>query len=273
MKKQTKIGLLLAAAAVLSVSFASLVSARGWVQQGADWYYVDNDGEAITDSIQSSGTAKFYLDPDDGHMVKDYFLEDRDNATYYFGSNGAMVTNTWVAIESSRVDNQGDYIPDNYWYYFQASGKAMKGTSGNPKKTTIDGKKYLFNEYGQMLTGWIDSSGLIINPDDEDNPYVNATYYAGGDNDGVLREGWVTYYDGYSGDEDYLNDKTNLYFYFNSSNKKMGNDKSSGAAATTKKINGKPILEYEPRNKGTIAYLNLAKEVIERNGTKEESVR
>ena len=28
---------------------------------------------------------------------------------------------------------------------------------------------------------------------------------------------------------------------------------------------GKPILEYEPRNKGTIAYLNLAKEVIERN--------
>ena len=35
---------------------------------------------------------------------------------------------------------------------------------------------------------------------------------------------------------------------------------------------GKPILEYEPRNKGTIAYLNLAKEVIEKNGTKEESI-
>ena len=35
---------------------------------------------------------------------------------------------------------------------------------------------------------------------------------------------------------------------------------------------GKPILEYEPRNKGTIAYLNLAKEVIEKNGPKEESI-
>ncbi len=35
---------------------------------------------------------------------------------------------------------------------------------------------------------------------------------------------------------------------------------------------GKPILEYEPRSKGTLAYLNLAKEVIERNGTKEESI-
>ncbi len=35
---------------------------------------------------------------------------------------------------------------------------------------------------------------------------------------------------------------------------------------------GKPILEYEPHSKGTLAYLNLAKEVIERNGTKEESI-
>ena len=36
---------------------------------------------------------------------------------------------------------------------------------------------------------------------------------------------------------------------------------------------GKPILEYEPRSRGTLAYLNLAKEVIERDGAKEESAR
>ena len=35
---------------------------------------------------------------------------------------------------------------------------------------------------------------------------------------------------------------------------------------------GKPILEYEPRSRGTLAYLNLAKEVIEKNGTKKESI-
>ncbi len=35
---------------------------------------------------------------------------------------------------------------------------------------------------------------------------------------------------------------------------------------------GKPIIEYEPRSRGTLAYLNLAKEVIEKNGAKEESV-
>ena len=32
---------------------------------------------------------------------------------------------------------------------------------------------------------------------------------------------------------------------------------------------GKTILDYDPRGKGTKAYINLAKEVIERNGTKE----
>ena len=35
---------------------------------------------------------------------------------------------------------------------------------------------------------------------------------------------------------------------------------------------GKPIIEYEPRSRGTLAYLNLAKEVIAKNGTKEKSV-
>ena len=35
---------------------------------------------------------------------------------------------------------------------------------------------------------------------------------------------------------------------------------------------GKTILDYDPKGKGARAYLNLAKEVIERNGPKEESV-
>ena len=35
---------------------------------------------------------------------------------------------------------------------------------------------------------------------------------------------------------------------------------------------GMPVIDYEPRCKGTWAYYNLAKEVISRNGSKEESV-
>ena len=36
---------------------------------------------------------------------------------------------------------------------------------------------------------------------------------------------------------------------------------------------GKPILAYDPKSRGTEAYINLAKEVIERNGTEEKSPR
>ena len=239
MKRQTKFGLVLAAAAVISVTVASLVCARGWVQNGADWYYVDSNNEYVTETIQASGNAKFYLN-ENGAMVRDYFLEDYNENTYYFGSNGAMVTNTWVAVDSALVENQDDYVPDNYWYYFQASGKAMKGTSDRVKKTTIDGKKYAFNEYGQMCIGWFGADGKTINPDDEPNPFAvdGVLYYAGGDNDGVLRAGWLTYYDGYDGDEGARpNDYTNLYFYFNTNNNKKYGNTEDGAVYKT--INGR----------------------------------
>ena len=240
MKKQTKLGLILAAAAVITVSVASLVSARGWVQQNGDWYYLDNSNEYVTEKIQASGNSKFYLG-EDGKMMRDFLLEQYGDNTenyYYFGSNGAMVTNTWVAVDSSIVENQYDnYTPDVYWYYFQASGKAMKGTSDKCKKATIDGKKYAFDQYGHMLVGWFDEKGEVKDPDGS-NPFEDAVYYAGGDNDGVLRAGWLTYYDGYDGDEA-MADYANLYFYFNTSNNKKAGYKDGNGKAESKKINGK----------------------------------
>ena len=220
MKKQTKLAVMLASVALLVVSAASIVSARGWVQQGGNWYYQTNDGEFVTEDIQASGNSKFYLG-EDGTMQTDYFLEDFGDSstnTYYFGSNGAMVTNTWVAIDPSIVNNTGDVVPSAYWYYFGATGKAVKANGSNTlKRTTIDGKKYAFNEYGQMLTGWINNSGEVINPDDDD-PYSDAMYYGGDENDGVLHSGWLVYLDGST--IDIHEDKNVLYFYFNPSNNK-----------------------------------------------------
>lgn len=258
MRKQTKLAVMLASVALLVVSAASIVSARGWVQQGGNWYYQNADGDFVTETMQNSNNSKFYLG-EDGAMVTDYFLEDYGDGSncYYFGSNGAMVTNTWVAIDPALVSNQGDYVPTVYWYYFGATGKATKASdnaSGGVKKVTIDGKKYAFNNYGQMLTGWIDNAGMIIS-EDEDDPFNNAVYYAGGDNDGVLRSGWLTYYDGASGSirGGAFEDRAVLYFYFNPSNNvKVGIDREDGTGTLdaktqygdkgeykTKKINGR----------------------------------
>ena len=283
MKKQTKLSIMLASIALLVVSAASLVSAKGWVQVGGNWYYQNADGDYVTETVQSSGTAKFYLG-EDGAMVTDYFLESYGNGdnSYYFGSNGAMVTNTWVAIDPSVVSDQGDYVPDAYWYYFQATGKAVKasGTGDSSiKKVTIDGKKYAFNQSGQMLTGWIKEDGNVVNPDEDDYPYTDALYYAGGDNDGVLHSGWLTYYD--SG-EDFATDRDFMYFYFNpTNNKKLGNsqdnpgpfDHNSNYKRTdgsipyiTKKINGRTyafhcntgimLIEWEGYASSSVASFN-----------------
>lgn len=247
MRKQTKLAVMLASVALLVVSAASIVSARGWVQQGGNWYYEKSDGEFATDEIQTSGTSKFYLG-EDGTMQTDYFLEDfgDGNNTYYFGSNGAMVTNTWVAIDPSIVSNQGDIVPAVYWYYFGSTGKATRassGATGNVKKTTIDGKKYAFNENGQMLTGWIDSSGAVIDPD-EDDPFASAVYYAGDENDGQLHSGWLTFLDGTT--DSTFEDRNVLYFYFNPTNNiKLGknsdlvDDHDTDKQYKTKKINGR----------------------------------
>lgn len=248
---KAKFRIMLASIALFAFSLASLVSAKGWVQVGADWFYQNADGDYLTETVQSSGDSKFYLG-EDGAMVKDFFLESYGNGdnSYYFGADGKMVTNSWVAIDPSFVSDQGDYIPDAYYYYFQATGKAVKaGADSSIKKTTIDGKKYAFNTSGQMLTGWITADGNIVNPDENDYPYTDALYYAGNDNDGVLHSGWLTYYDAGEGN---FKDRDFMYFYFNpTNNRKIGNSEDNQVvyhysshengdiAYATKKINGK----------------------------------
>ena len=215
------------------VSFA----AGGWANDGAEnWVYVDNDGSFLKDTIKPSGNDKFYLD-ENGYMVRDYLLEDYNDEVYYFDDSGKMVRNTWVAIEPIQVYNgMDDNPPTIYLYYFGNNGKAYKANNGIVKKT-IDGKKYLFNENGQMLFGWIDEEGNRYDEyNSDEDPFVGYCYYAGDETDGVLREGWCAYEEGSVEDRYYM--KTTLWFYFRKSdNKKI---QSSNETELKKKIiNGK----------------------------------
>ena len=233
MKRIVKTILLL----VMVVMLYNMASfAAGWVNDGGDnWSYVEADGMYLTDAIKSSGDDKFYLD-ENGIMVRDYLLEDYNDAVYYFDDSGKMVRNTWVAVEPSQVYNQMDNPPTIYLYYFGNNGKAYKSNGGISRRT-IDGKKYLFNEGGQMLSGWIDEFGNRYDEyDTENDPFVGFCYYAGDETDGVLREGWCAYEDGSVEDRYYL--RQTLWFYFRpGSNKKVQSDLSSEFA--TKVINGK----------------------------------
>lgn len=208
--------------------------ARGWERDGIGWKYYDAQGVEKTETILASNGKKFYLD-ETGYMVYDYLLENFNDAIYYFNDDGEMVVNTWVAVDPYQVENQMENPPSVYLYYFGNNGKAYKAKEGSVKRKMIDGKPYLFNENGQMLSGWISADGIRYDEyNTEKDPFVDNLYYAGDETDGVLRSGWFELVEGSVSDG--YNEKSSLWFYFNiHNNKKVYSDTSD--TYLSKKIN------------------------------------
>ncbi|MCQ2609391.1 MAG: hypothetical protein MJ151_01150, partial [Lachnospiraceae bacterium] len=185
--------------------------AKGWIEVDGEWCFFDNEDQMLTETIKASDGYKYYLD-ENGHMVRDYLLEGYNEAIYYFDDEGRMVSNTWVAVDPQQVSNPIEDGPTIYLYYFGANGKAYKATNG-VKRKTIDGKKYLFDEEGRMLSGWINEQGeMFTSQDADEDPFQDEyIYYAGDETDGVLKEGWYEYTEG-SLNEDYY-DKESMWIY------------------------------------------------------------
>ncbi len=159
MRKQTKLVAVLSAAALLAIgaSMTSFAATRGWVQEGEDWVYLDRDGNRETSVWRRSGDNYYFLD-EDGIMARDALIEDDTvDATYYVDENGVRLTNAWKEIpndEGAQVGSENtDDTPEVLYYYFGSAGKAY--TAGDEKKVReINGKYYMFNDEGQMLSGW-----------------------------------------------------------------------------------------------------------------------
>ena len=178
MRKQTKLVAVLSAAALLAIgaSMTSFAATKGWVQEGEDWVYLDKEGNREANVWRRSGDNYYYLD-DDGIMARDTLvIDDTIDATYYVDENGVRITNAWKELpndEGAQVGSENsDDTPEVLYYYFGSSGKAY--TAGNEKKVReINGNYYMFNEEGQMLSGWQKGA--------KDN-----IYYLG-----TAREGWA----------------------------------------------------------------------------------
>lgn len=79
---------------------------------------------------QENGGWRFYLDP--GKCVVNDWYED-EGRWYWFDGAGMMVKNVW-------------YRYNGHWYYLGADGSMVKG------QQTIDGKWYIMDDEGRMLT-------------------------------------------------------------------------------------------------------------------------
>ena len=205
------------------VSFA----ATGWAEENGEWVYYNNDGSKATDVFKKSGNNWFYLDSD-GIMAKNQLIEDDDNY-FYVNSAGAMVTNQWRSIEN---EDSGSDEPDEWWYYFQSNGKAVKksGSSDNVKFVTLPTStgqaKFTFDDEGHMLYGWIDESGEMLTDDDA---WKSGMYYCSDNGDGRMATGWK--YIPAVNDEDDDREGDGYWFYFSTNGKKTVDNDS-------KKING-----------------------------------
>jgi len=239
MRKQTKLVAVLSTAALLALGASmSSFAATGWQEENGTWVYYDKSGDKETEKWEKSGDNWFYLN-EDGEMATDVIVEYNDNY-YYVDANGSMVANKWVSVENENYDSEDE--PANHWYYFGSNGKAYKkaSTSSTANFKTINGKKYIFDDTGKMLYGWINEQGERETTDED--KWQDGVYYCGDENDGAQTIGWASIDIVDQNWEDaavktssknvFDDENQTRWFYFKTNGKKMKDENG-------KKINGK----------------------------------
>ena len=198
-----------------------------WDGNQTRWFYFKSSGKKTTNEKGKTVNGKKYGFDQYGRMLADWhtFATTSDatvangglqgNKTYsetfkYFSTpeDGARKTKGWFKVVPGYFLNKSDYDDgSNSWFYADGDGNIV----ANEVKT-INGKKYAFDEYGQMVTGLhffqmsgtkdivsiLDSKDYDTN--DEYDKFYNdhaadiangtiAAYYFGNSDDGSMKTG------------------------------------------------------------------------------------
>lgn len=127
------------------------ITKKGWVKEGAHWYFYNSQGQLDKGWIRDSGKW-YYLDPSSGRM-KTGWLNER-GTWYYLNSSGAMqtgwvkVADKWYFMNSSGAMKTGWLKDNNKWYFMESSGAMRTGwlKEGNDW--------YYLASSGAMQIGW-----------------------------------------------------------------------------------------------------------------------
>ena len=224
MRKQTKIAALVSAAALLAIG-ASMTSFAAWDQTSAgEWIYLDSDGDRVYGEWRKSGENWYYLDESTGVMATDRLIE-YNNEWYYVNADGVRVANAWkdftasddIYLSFTQAFEEGDLQPSVVWYRFGENGKALRATDTNAHGDgkvvqKVDDRYYVFNEEGQMLSGWIED----VYKDDGSVNY----YYLNSEAEGWATTGWkqiFTTTQDDNGDGAPYESTSDTWFHFNNS--------------------------------------------------------
>ena len=236
---------LLAAAGVFSlIPAASAFAAVGWVQNGSQYEYYNEDGTRAT-GWKKLNDKWYYFYPNGIMAIGSVPV---DGKYYYFLSDGTMVKG-WLKIGNNYYYMRSDgslmlgwrYMEDGWYYYEPTSGICAVNTI-----KSVDGERYLFGSDGKMDVGWQQFNGAYY--------YFSSDY-----SDGKMLTGWLS--DGTN--KYYMDPETGImsigwkqinqeYYYFNSAGHQQTGwvqvdqnyyylDPDTGgkmAAGTSKTING-----------------------------------
>ena len=166
----------------------------GWVNEGEDWYYYNDNGDMVTDGWAKDGSYWCWLDSS-GKRVYDQWITYRGES-YYIKADGYMAASQWekysrkwVWLEangkmarSQWVNYKGDYYylkDDGFmavnewaksgtrWYWMDEAGKMVRN-----KWIKYSGNWYYMLSDGHMATNkwiedrkgwyWVDGNGKMV---------------------------------------------------------------------------------------------------------------
>lgn len=205
----------------------------GWIRMedasaapGSDeaWYYFDTDGKMVENQIDKKINGAYYtfvsgkmqtgwvLIPEETDSAQDTTAETASasdaqkpvsvgNYQYYGEAGDGKRADGWRTIEGVQGIHDTD---ETYTFYFK-NGRPYFSEAGGNQLFTVEGKKYAFNERGEMQTGL-----QAVNTGEG----RTANYYF--DEDGVMKTGKQNIYNEETGETE------SWYFYTDGEKKGQG---------------------------------------------------
>ncbi|MCC8138055.1 MAG: NlpC/P60 family protein [Clostridiales bacterium] len=124
---------------------------------GEIYYFNTSTAKKVTGTMKKIGSSTYYFRPTYGVAIRSTRMKMTVSGSvrwYYFGSDGKMVTNTWVnqyyygsSGYQTKTRSTGWFTTGTTTYYLDSDYTAVTGLQ------TIDGSTYYFNSSGIMQTG------------------------------------------------------------------------------------------------------------------------
>lgn len=186
-------------------------------------YYFEKTGKAFKakDNVKKKTIdGKTYIFDERGRMLigfigEDGEIDDTDDDSYpykdciYYASRDGVLQSGWMAYVEGTDDERHEEKEKLYLYFSPSNYEKIYADTSDLKNKTINGKKYVFDETGVMLSKW-DYYDISY----EISTLSNTKYYGEEDDGSLARKKWVYEVPSKYIDNQFYQDDEKKWFYF-----------------------------------------------------------